>query len=110
MKIVPWTMEKCGTKCVEIAAADDKRQITALFTCTATGQFLLIQLIYEGSTSRCLPSAVKFPKGWNITCSPNHCSNGDTMIEYINEILILFITVKRKELKRAADYQRAMYR
>jgi len=41
---------------------------------------------------------------------PNHCSNGDTMIEYINEILILFITVKRKELKLAADYQRAMYR
>ena len=112
MKIVPsssWTMEKHGTKHVEIATADDNWQITGLFT-TATDQFLPIQLIYEGSTSRCLPSAVKFPKGWNITCSPNHCSNGDTMIEYINEILILFITVKRKELKRAADYQRAMYR
>ena len=67
MKIVPsssWTMEKRGTKRVEIAAADDKRQITALFTCTATGQFLPIQLIYEGSTSRCFLSSVKFPKGW----------------------------------------------
>ena len=34
MKIVPsssWTMEKRGMKCVEIAAADDKRQITAFF-------------------------------------------------------------------------------
>ena len=54
MKIVPsssWTMEKCGTKHVEIAAADDKQQITALFTCTATGQFIPIQLIYERSTA-----------------------------------------------------------
>ena len=74
------------------------------FTCTATDQFLLNRLIYEGSTSRCLPSAVKFPKGWNITCSPNHWLNGNTMIKYINEILIPFVTVKRKELKLAADY------
>ena len=62
-------MEKRGTKHVEIAAANDKQQITALFICTATGQFLLIQLIYEGSASRYFPSGVKFPKGWNITCS-----------------------------------------
>jgi len=36
-KIVPlsqWTMEKRGTKRVEIAAIDDKRQITAIFACT----------------------------------------------------------------------------
>ena len=38
VKIVPsssWT--KCGTKCVEMAATDYKGQITAFFTCTATG-------------------------------------------------------------------------
>jgi len=32
-------MEKRSTKCVDIAADDDKQQITALFTCTATSQF-----------------------------------------------------------------------
>ena len=40
MKIVcssSWTVEKRGTKRVEITAADDKQRITALFTCTATG-------------------------------------------------------------------------
>ena len=40
LKIVPsssWTMEKRGTKCVDIAADDDKQQINALFTCKATG-------------------------------------------------------------------------
>ena len=35
---------------------------------------------------------------------PNHRLNGDTMIEYINEILIPFVTEKRKELNMAADY------
>ena len=36
MKLVPfssWTMEKRGTKRVEISATDDKRQITAIFVC-----------------------------------------------------------------------------
>ena len=36
MKLVPfssWTMEKRGTKRVEISVTDDKRQITAIFVC-----------------------------------------------------------------------------
>ena len=47
-KIVPssqWTMEKKGTKRVEIVAMDDKRQITAIFGCTLSGKFLPVQLI-----------------------------------------------------------------
>ena len=107
MKIVPsssWTMEKRGTKRVEIAAIDDKRQITALLTCTAAGNFLPIQLVYEGTTKRCFPNNVAFPQGWNITCSSNHWSNADTMIEYIHVILIPYVTEKRKELKLAPDH------
>ena len=45
-KIVPsswWTMERKGKKRVEIAAVDDKRQITAIFACTLSGKFLPIQ-------------------------------------------------------------------
>ena len=56
MKIVlssSWMMEKRGTKHVKIAAIDDKRQITALFTCTAAGNFFPIQLVYKGTTKRC---------------------------------------------------------
>ena len=66
MKIVPlsaWTMEKSGTKRVEITAIDDKRQITAVFACSLAGSFLPIQLIYQGTTTRCLPKGVKFPEG-----------------------------------------------
>ena len=64
MKIVPsssWTMEKCGTKRVEIAPIHDKCQTTALLTCTAAGSFLPIQLVYKGTTKRSFPNNVAFP-------------------------------------------------
>ena len=75
MKIVPtasWTMEKKGTKRVEIAATDDKRQITGIFGCSMAGDFLPIQLIYKGTTPRCLPKIFDFPKDWDLTYSANH--------------------------------------
>ena len=43
-------MKKEGQKQVEIVAADDRRQITAVFAGTLTGDFLPPQLLYKGST------------------------------------------------------------
>ena len=37
-----------GTTTVPIKCVDDKRQITATFTVSASGVFLPIQLIYQG--------------------------------------------------------------
>ena len=34
-----WTMEKEGSKCVEIIGRDDKRQITAVLAGTVNGNF-----------------------------------------------------------------------
>ena len=65
MKIVlssVWTMEKSGTKRVEITAIDDKRQITAVFACSLAGSFLPIQLIYKETTARSLPKGSNFQK------------------------------------------------
>ena len=56
-------MAEQGAKKVSIAGIDDKRQITAVFTVTLDGQFLPVQLIYQGSTKACLPR-VKFPTDW----------------------------------------------
>ncbi len=56
-----WTMAKEGSKRVEIAGIDDKRQITAVFAGTLASEFLPPQLIYKGKTPRCLPN-VEFPK------------------------------------------------
>ena len=66
IKYIPvssWTMEREGTKRVEILGIDDKRQITAVFAATKAGNFLPIQVIYKGKTKRSLPN-VKFPSDW----------------------------------------------
>ena len=50
-----YTFDLKGSKTVLIKGVDDKRQITATFTVTASGSFLPIQLIYSGKTKRSLP-------------------------------------------------------
>ena len=106
IQLVPsssWTIERKGTKCVEISALNDKRQITAVFACTLSGSFLPIQLIYAGTTQKCLPQNVQFPDDWHITCSPNHWSNENTMIDYVEKIIIPYVSNKRKELGKDRD-------
>ena len=74
IKIVPsatWTMTRQGEKRVEMIGVNDKRQITAVFCGTVLGDFLPVQLIYKGKTSRCHPQ-FEFPPGWHITHSPKH--------------------------------------
>ena len=88
-----WTMEKEGSKRVEVVGINDKRQITAVFAGSITGNFLPIQLVYQGKTSRCLPT-VDFPPSWNIT----HTSNEETMILYIQSIIIPYVAEKREAL------------
>ena len=54
-----YTFDFRGSKTVPIKGVDDKRQITATFTVTASGSFLPIQLIYSGKTKRKNYSSVK---------------------------------------------------
>ena len=94
---------KRGGERVEITAVDDKRQITAVFGGSLTGDFLPIQLIYQGTTKRCLPT-VEFPRDWHVTFSHNHWANEETMIDYLQKILIPCVDNKRKLLKLRDDY------
>ena len=98
-----WTMEKEGAKRVEITAVDDKRQITAVFAGSLTGDFLPPQLIYKGTTCRCL-STVQFPQDWHVTFSHNHWANEETMMDYVERILAPYASNKRKLLKLPHDY------
>ena len=43
-----WTMAEEGAKRVELVGKDDKRQMTAVFAGSMSGQFLPPQLIYQG--------------------------------------------------------------
>lgn len=98
IKLVPassYTMEQRGSKRVEIGGEGDKRQITAIFCGTLYGDFLPLQLIYKGKTPRCHPR-YKFPADWNITHSPKRWSNENTMLEYIDNIIVPYVKATRE--------------
>ena len=95
-------MEAKGSKRVEIVGMDDKRQITAVFCGALSGEFLPPQLIYQGKTTACLPHH-QFPRDWHVTYMPNHWSNEDKMVEYIESIIVPYVEGKRKELKLSSD-------
>ena len=98
-----WTQEVKGAKRVEIVGTDDKRQITATLTVTASGEMLPAQMIYGGKTPACLPK-VDFPKGWHITFTPNHWANEDTMVAYLYNILLPYVTATRQNLQLADTF------
>ena len=100
IKMVPssgWTMDRQGAKRVEVSGVNDKRMIIAVFCGSLTGDFLPLQLIYKGKTNRCHPR-FQFPPDWHITQSPKHWSTEQTMVEYIEEIIIPYIESKRADV------------
>ena len=100
LKLVPsstWTMERQGSKRVEMIGVNDKRQITAVFCGSLIGEFLPLQLIYEGKTARCLPRFT-FPAEWDITCSPKHWSTEKTMFQYFHNITLPYIESVRERV------------
>ena len=91
--IVPstsWTVDKRGTKRVEITSLKVKRQITAMFCGTVQGDCLPVQIIYKGTTQRCHP-CFKFPPGWLVTHSKNHWSTEQTMVMTITLHLLIIL-------------------
>ena len=101
IKIVPsstWAMEWQGTKRVDLVGVGDKRLITAVFCGSLVGDFLPIQVIYAGKTTRCHPR-YEFPSNWDITHSPKRWSNEATTIQYILNIIIPYINNTRDGFK-----------
>ena len=100
--ISSWSMEVERSKCVEVVGTDNKWQITACFAGSMAGDFLPLQLVYEGKTTHCLPH-VEFPRDWHITYSRTHWSNETTMRVCRPNHLDLH-QAKRAELKLAPNH------
>jgi len=98
-----WSMEMEGAKRVEVVGKDDKRQITAIFGISMSGDFLPIQLVYQGKTTKCLPS-FDFPPSWDITFSDNHWSNEQTMLSYFEKVIFPYLQKKKAELQLEPDH------
>jgi len=96
--VASWTMAEEGSKRVELIGKDDKRQLTALYACSMSGDFLPIQLVYQGKTDKSLPR-FQFPSDWNVACTANYWCNESTMRQYIQRIILPYLDQKWKELK-----------
>ena len=82
IKIVPsstWTMDSQGSKRVEVAGVGDKRMITAVFCGSLVGDFLPVQVIYQGKTDRCHPASSSYLKHWS---NEQTCSNTSSTSSY----------------------------
>jgi len=67
------------------------------------GIFLPPQLIYQGESPKCLPE-IRFPEDWDITYTLNHWSNEEITIQYIHNIIILYLLFASREFTcRSAD-------
>ena len=90
-------MAEQGVKQVSVIGQDDKREITVLLAITLSGQMLPPQLLYAGKTDKCHPSTT-FPEDWDIFHSPNHWSNEDTMLRYLDKIVIPYVSRVREQM------------
>ena len=96
------TFSSKGSKNVPIKGLDDKRQITVTFVVSATGSFLPIQLIYQVKSKRCLPK-VTFASNFDVTFTPNYCSNLEKYEDLLKLIIFPYLSVKKKELGYLED-------
>ena len=66
------------------------------------GDLLSPQVIYQGKSTRCLPT-YKFSGNWSVIYTPKHWSNDKTMEECIKIMIIPYFESKRQKLKLEAD-------
>ena len=86
------------SKAVLIKGVNDKRQITATFTVTASVSFLPNQLSYSGKTKRSIPK-YDFPGCFDITFIPNHWSNYEKCVNHCSrKIIFPYLKAKKEEL------------
>lgn len=95
-----WTMAKEGTN---RAGLGDKRQLTVVFGCSLSGDFLPPQVIYAGRSIKCVP-CVSFPKTWHVTFTDNHWANERTTIDYITKILVPYVQEVRRSRSLSANH------
>ena len=97
------TYAKKGFSNVPLVGKGNKKQITGNFTITMSGLFLPMQLIYKGTTKRCLPKGFNFPADLDVTCTTNHWSNESKAIQPLEKIMFPYVEKKKKELNLPLD-------
>ena len=97
------TLAPKGAKSVSIAGSTDKRTIKATFSITMDGQFLPMQVMYGGKTTKSIPR-VSFPDGFLVSANLKHYSNEEESLKMMEHIVIPYVKNQRKILKLDAEY------
>ena len=92
------TMSKRGESRTAVAHCGDKRTITATLAVTLSGDILPYQLIYKGTTKRCLPSADLLPAGFLLSYNKTHWSNTEETLNILNNVIKPYVDQKKKSL------------
>ena len=93
------TMAEKNSKSVPIKGLTDKRNITLTFVISLAGEFLPMQVIYQGKTKASLPRNFVFPKGFCFTQNPKHYSNEEETLKLIDSIINPYLVQTRLQLK-----------
>ena len=94
-------MDSVRSKQVTIAGLDDKRQITVVLATTKDGNILAPQVIYADKTTRSVPK-VDFPDGWHVTYRANHWSTEETMLQYVDHVIVHYVKNNRESSEQKA--------
>ena len=94
-----WTLAEQGSTQVPDVGKDDKREIAVLLAVSASGTQLPPQ---PRKTPGC-HAKITFPRGWHITHSGNHCCTEETMLQYIDHVVIPYFSAARRELELPED-------
>ena len=76
---------KKGNQCVPVSGTTNYRQIMHAFGVSLSGDFLPIQLIYQGKTKCCQPTYL-FPHEFHIIQTENHWANKNLSLDLIKEV------------------------
>ena len=99
-----YTKDKKGNQRVPIARTTNYRQITGTFGVSLSGDFLPIQLVYQGKIKRCQPR-YPFPREFHVTQTENHWTNENTSLVIIKEVLVSHVRKVRQKLSFPEDQQ-----
>ena len=93
------TYEAKGSKDVKSIGGEDKRQITLCVASSLNGDMLPLQLIFTGTTQKCLPQMTEEAKAAavHLTHSENHWSSQATMQQYVKEVIIPYAKLRVTE-------------
>ena len=93
------TMAEKNSKSVPIKGLTDKRNITLTFVISLAGEFLPMQVIYQGKTKASLPRNFVFPKEFCLTQNPKHYSNEEETLKLIDSIISPYLVQTRQQWK-----------